>query len=421
VMAIDIRHVLADWQIIAAWIVFLASYFVFAFGRLPGTKIDRPAMAVVGAVLMFVFRILTPQTAIESVDFGTLVLLFAMMLIVASLHLAGFFDWVANRVILHLAPGQLLPGVIFTSGILSAFLVNDVVCLFMAPLVLGVCKRMGLRPLPYLLALATASNIGGVATITGNPQNMLIGTVSGIAYRDFLAHLGPVAVIGLFLDWAILHWAYVRVDIAARDPQPEISEANVVSAPANIRLLWPVMITIAVLTGFLLGFHPPLVAAAGGAVLLVRRTREPRDVYGDVDWSLLVLFLGLFLIIGGAEQAGVTGQLLRAAERLNLHNSLVFVSMVTMLSNLVSNVPAVMLLKGLIPRFQDPHTMWLMLAMSSTLAGNLTITGSVANIIVVEKARTVTHIGFLDYMKTGVPVTIATLAVGLLWLNFVHY
>jgi Na+/H+ antiporter NhaD/arsenite permease-like protein len=421
VTALDIRHVLADWQIIAAWIIFLASYFVFAFGRLPGTKIDRPAMAVVGAVLMFVFRILTPQTAIGSVDFGTLVLLFAMMLIVASLHLAGFFDWVGNRVILHLPPRQLLPGVIFTSGILSAFLVNDVVCLFMAPLVLGICKRMGLRPLPYLLALATASNIGGVATITGNPQNMLIGTVSGIAYRDFLAHLGPVAVIGLFLDWAILHWTYVRGDIAAIVPQPEISAANFVSAPANLRLLWPVMITVAVLTGFLLGFHPPLVAAAGGALLLVRRTREPRDVYGDVDWSLLVLFLGLFLIIGGAEQAGVTSQLLAAAERLNLHHSLVFVAMVTLLSNLVSNVPAVMLLKGLIPRFQDPHTMWLMLAMSSTLAGNLTITGSVANIIVVEKARTVTHISFLDYMKTGVPVTIATLAVGLLWLNFVHY
>jgi Na+/H+ antiporter NhaD/arsenite permease-like protein len=416
-----IRYVLADWQIIAAWIVFLASYFVFAFGRLPGTKIDRPAMAVVGAVLMFVFRILLPKTAIESVDFGTLVLLFAMMLIVASLHLAGFFDWVGNRVILHLAPRQLLPGVIFTSGILSAFLVNDVVCLFMAPLVLGVCKRMGLRPLPYLLALATASNIGGVATITGNPQNMLIGTVSGIPYRHFLAHLGPVAVIGLFLDWAILHWTYVRGDLPIVRPQPESTEPSTLSAPPNLRLLWPVLVTVAVLTGFLLGFHPPLVAAAGGALLLVRRTREPRDVYGDVDWSLLVLFLGLFLIIGGAEQAGITSQLLTAAERLNLHQSLVFVSMVTLLSNLVSNVPAVMLLKGLIPQFRDPHTMWLMLAMSSTLAGNLTITGSVANIIVVEKARTVAHISFLDYMKTGVPVTIATLAIGLLWLSFVRY
>jgi Na+/H+ antiporter NhaD/arsenite permease-like protein len=421
VTLLDVRHVFADWQIIAAWIIFLASYFVFAFGRLPGTKVDRPAMAVVGAVLMFVFRILTPKTAIDSVDFGTLVLLFAMMLIVASLHLAGFFDWVGERVILHLTPRQLLPGVIFTSGILSAFLVNDVVCLFMASLVLRVCKRMGLRPLPYLLALATASNIGGVASITGNPQNMLIGSVSGISYRHFVAHLGPVAVIGLFIDWVILHWVYVRRNDIATMAQPEWGEARLVSDPPSLRLLWPVLITIAVLAGFLLGVHPPLVAAAGGALLLVRRTRDPKDIYGDVDWSLLVLFLGLFLVIGGAEQAGITSEMLRAAQRLNLHRSLVFVAVVTLLSNLVSNVPAVMLLKGLIPQFPDPHTMWLMLAMSSTLAGNLTITGSVANIIVVEKARTVTHISFLDYMKTGVPVTIATLAVGLFWLSLVRY
>ncbi len=416
-----IRYVLADWQIVAAWIIFLASYFVFAFGRFPGTKIDRPAMAVVGAVLMFVFRILSPSTAISSVDFGTLVLLFAMMLILASLHLAGFFEWVGNRVILHLTPRQLLPGVIFTSGVLSAFLVNDVVCLFMAPLVLGVCKRMGLRPLPYLLALATASNIGGVATITGNPQNMLIGSMSGLTYVHFVAHLGPVALIGLFLDWAILHWTYVAGKTLDAKPMPTVPQSNGLDAPPSRRLIWPVLVTFAVLAGFVMGFQPPLVAAAGGALLLVRRTRDPREVYGDVDWSLLVLFMGLFLVVGGAEQAGVTNQLLRAAERLNLNNSLVFTTVVALLSNIVSNVPAVMLLKGLIPRFQDPHTMWLMLAMSSTLAGNLTITGSVANIIVVEKARTVTHISFLDYMKTGVPVTIATLAVGLLWLSFVRF
>jgi Na+/H+ antiporter NhaD/arsenite permease-like protein len=416
-----IRHALTHWQIIAAWTIFLASYFVFAFGRLPATRIDRTAMAVIGAVMMFVFRILSPQSAIESVDFNTLVLLFAMMLIVASLHLAGFFDWVANRVILHLSPRQLLPGIIFTSAVLSAFLVNDVVCLFMAPLILDVCKRMGMRPLPYLLALATASNIGGAATITGNPQNMLIGTVSGIGYRHFLAHLGPVSAVGLLIDWAVIYWFYLRgKGMLVKLPQSAPAEQTV-NAPANFRLLWPVIVTVTVLVGFFLGFHPPLVAAAGGALLLVRRTRDPREIYGDVDWSLLVLFVGLFLIVGGAEQAGITTMLLQMAEGLNLHNSVVFVSVVALLSNLVSNVPAVMLLKNLIPQFQDPHTMWLMLSMSSTLAGNLTITGSVANIIVVEKARTVTHISFWEYMKTGVPITIATLLFGLLWLQLVHF
>ncbi len=269
-------------------------------------------MAVVGAVLMFVCRIVTPQSAIQSIDFGTLVLLFSMMLIVASLHLAGFFDWVANRVILHLTPRQLLPGVIFTSGILAAFLVNDVVCLFMAPLVLDVCKRMGVRPLPYLLALATASNIGGVATITGNPQNMLIGSVSGIGYRHFLAHLGS-----RFADRIVHRLGGDPLDSrsrrdAGRQRTALTPEQNTSHEPTQLPLLWPVFITVAVLTGFLLGIPPPLVAAAGGAMLLVRRTRDPREIYGDVDWSLLVLFLGLFLILGGAEQAGVTTTLLRS-------------------------------------------------------------------------------------------------------------
>ena len=411
-----IGHTLSQFHIVATWLIFVASYLVFAIGHLPGTKIDRPAMAVIGAVSMFVFGVLTPSEAIASTDFATLVLLFSMMLIVASLHLSGFFEGVGHLVIEHLGPRWLLPGVVFTSGILSAFLVNDVVCLVTAPLVLGVCKRMGVRPLPYLLALATASNIGSTATITGNPQNILIGSISGIGYRDFLAHLGPVALIGLFVDWALLHRIFLhRPEASAPAPTPPVFRP--VSDP-QIHPAWAVAVTLAVLVGFLAGYPPPLVAATGGALLLVQRQRSPKAIYGDVDWSLLMLFLGLFLILGGAERAGITQQLLDTAERLNLHRPLIFAAVVTLLSNVVSNVPAVMLLKGLPPQFQDPHHAWLLLAMSSTLAGNLTITGSVANIIVVEKARAEAHISFLEYMKIGVPVSVITLAIGLVWLRW---
>ncbi len=412
-----LHHTLSHWQIAVAWAIFLASYLVFAIGRLPGTKIDRPAMAVIGAVLMFVFGILSPKKAIASIDFTTLVLLFSMMLIAASLHLSGFFEWITRLAIEHLGPRRLLPGVIFVSGILSAFLVNDIVCLVMAPLVLGLCKRMRLRPLPFLLALATASNIGSTATITGNPQNILIGSVSGIPYREFLAHLGPVALIGLFLDWAVLHWIHVR---NGHEVVSEMEAQTTATARApEMHPAWPVAVSVGVLIGFLAGFPPALVAAAGGALVLVHRQRSPKIIYRDVDWSLLVLFLGLFLIIGGAEQAGISHELLGAAERLNLHNTAIFTTVVAVLSNIVSNVPAVMLLKGLVPQFRDPHAAWLVLAMSSTLAGNLTITGSVANIIVVEKARGEAHIGFVEYMKIGVPVTVLTLVLGLLWLRFV--
>ncbi len=418
-MTSAIGHTLSHWHIVVAWTIFLASYLVFAIGRLPGTKIDRPAMAIIGAVLMFVFGVLSPKPAVESIDFATIVLLFSMMLIVATLHLSGFFEWITQLAIEHLSPAQLLPGIIFIGGILSAFLVNDIVCLVMAPLILGLCKRMQLRPVPYLLALATASNIGSTATITGNPQNILIGSISGIPYRTFMAHLGPVALVGLFIDWALLHWIHLRngngAEAVTTETQPPPSHES------EMHPAFPVIVSLGVLAGFIAGFPPALVAATGGALLLVQRKHSPKAIYGDVDWSLLMLFLGLFLIIGGAQEAGITSELLGLAERLNLHNSIVFVTIVTLLSNIVSNVPAVMLLKGLIPQFHNPQNAWLMLAMSSTLAGNLTITGSVANIIVVEKARGEAHIGFLEYMKIGVPATLATIAVGMLWLHFVHY
>jgi len=180
-----------DASIIAAYIIFSAGYLVFALGKFPGLKIDRPAAAIIGAVAMVAFRIVPAGDALRRIDFSTVVLLFSMMVIVGGLHLAGFFEWVAEAVLKHLPPRSFLPAVIFTSGILSAFLVNDIVCLVMVPFVLKLTDKMHLPPLPYLLAVATASNIGSVATITGNPQNMLIGSYSGIHYRDFLLHLGP--------------------------------------------------------------------------------------------------------------------------------------------------------------------------------------------------------------------------------------
>src|SRR6058998_2094331 len=208
-------HAVADVKLFAAYAVFLGSYLVFALGKFPGMKIDRPGAGVIGAVLMVAFRIVQPGDALRHIDFSTIVLLFSMMLIVAYLHLAGLFDWITHLVVTRLKPHHLLPTVIFTSGILSAFFVNDIICLVMVPFVLTATKRLGVKALPHLLAVATASNIGSVATITGNPQNMLIGSYSSIAYRDFFFHLGPVAVAGLFLDWLVLYWLHGRNTKAA--------------------------------------------------------------------------------------------------------------------------------------------------------------------------------------------------------------
>jgi Na+/H+ antiporter NhaD/arsenite permease-like protein len=407
---------LSDTELILAYVIFFASYLVFAIGRFPGTKIDRPAAAIIGAALMFAFRIISPQTAMHSIDYATIVLLFSMMLITANLHVSGFFDWVTGVCVERVKPGFLLPSVIFTSGVLSAFLVNDIVCLLMSPLVLKVCREFSRPAKPYLLALATASNIGSTATITGNPQNILIGSLSGISYLNFLLHLGPVALIGLFLDWLVLHALYFH----RADPAPSLPLQRMeLQAVNKSGLIFPVVVTLLVLCGFLLGAPPALTAAVGAAILLIHPRFHPREIYGEVDSSLLVFFIGLFLIVGAVEQAGIAQQMLAIAEHLNLHNVWIFSGVTLALSNVVSNVPAVMLLKNLAPHYGGAQVFWLLLAMSSTLAGNLTITGSVANIIVVEKVREEQPITFTEYMRAGIPITLLTMVIGILWLKLV--
>ncbi len=410
------QHALSDARILAVYLIFFAAYLVFALGKFPGMKIDRPGAAIIGAVAMVIAGAVRPVGALGFVDFGTIVLLFSMMLIVGNLRLTGFFDWITDAFVRRLHPRHLLPTVILASGAMSAFFVNDIICLAMVPFVLTVARRMGARPLPHLLAVATASNIGSVATITGNPQNMLIGSYSGISYRSFLVHLGPVAVVGLLLDWWIIRRLFAR-DLEA-DPAP---------APAadalhfdRRRLRKPAIVVVAVVLGFLASVPPALMAAVGAAFLLITRTLEPRRLYDEIDWGLLVFFVGLFVIVGGAETAGLTSHLLDFARRWNLQSTAVFTVVTAALSNIVSNVPAVMLLKSVVPGFAHPHTGWLLLAMASTLAGNLTVTGSVANIIVVESARPQVDIRFRDYFRLGLPITAATLAFGTVWLWLVR-
>jgi len=402
---------LSDARLIAGIVIFIASYVVFAFGKFPGMKIDRPGMAIIGAVLMVAVRIVNAQDALGAVDFATIVLLFSMMLIVANLHLVGFFDVVAEFVVTRMGARHLLPAVIISTGVLSAFFVNDIICLVMVPIVLKITRRMGVPPLGYVLAVATASNIGSVATITGNPQNILIGSYSGIPYRSFLAHLAPVAAIGLAIDWAVLHFLFPVQVANAVEPMER--------APRQLRMVKPAIVVFIVIVGFLIGFPPALVAAVGAAITLISRSMEPRRVYDEVDWGLLVFFVGLFVIVRGAERVGIVAGMLDVAQTWNLHDPAIFAVVTAVMSNIVSNVPAVMLLKSVIPGFPDPHRAWLMLAMASTLAGNLTITGSIANIIVVERARDEVEIGFKDYLQAGVPITILTLLVGVVWLNVV--
>ena len=408
---------LSDARILAATLIFLGSYFVFALGKFPWMKIDRPGAAIIGAVLMVAFRIVGPEDALQSIDFATIVLLFSMMLVVANLCIGGFFERIAEVIIARLHPQHLLPTVVFTSGVLSAFLVNDIVCLVMTPFVLHIAQRLQLPPVPYVIAVATASNIGSTATITGNPQNMLIGSMSGIGYLEFIGRLGPIALAGLFINWLLIHWLALPGPTDRVRVEDALSSPDMTHGPMRAK---PVVVLAIVMAGFLAGVPPALMAAIGAALLLITRTVEPRRVYDEVDWGLLVFFVGLFIIVAGAERAGLIASLLQPVARWDLHDTIAFVPLTAALSNIVSNVPAVMLLRTLVVEFPDPHSGWLTLAMASTLAGNLTITGSVANIIVVERAAAEgVHVGFRDYFRIGLPVTMATLIFGALWLEVV--
>ncbi len=400
---------LATARHIAALGIFIGSYLALAIGKVPGLAIDRAGVALVGACLMVACGAVSLEDAYRAVDLGTLTSLLGMMIIVANLRISGFFAlvnaWVVRRV--H-RPLLLLAAIVMVSGVFSAFLVNDAICLVMAPLVLELTMGLKRNPVPYLLAVAMASNVGSTATITGNPQNMMIGSFSGIPYTQFAGALAPVAVVGLLLTiglLALLHRADLRGSVVdVHPPRVRINRALVVRS---------LIATAAVVVLFFAGEPPAKAAIIVGALLLLTRRVKSARVYAEIDWSLLLMFTGLFIIVVGAERELPSPQ----AVASQLGSIPVLSAVTAVLSNLVSNVPAVLLLKPFVGALPDHQRAWLVIAMASTLAGNFTVLGSIANLIVVEKAaRRGIVIGFWDYFRVGGPLTLLTLAVGTLWL-----
>jgi Na+/H+ antiporter NhaD/arsenite permease-like protein len=401
--------------------IFGLTYLALAIGRVPGLRTDRAGIALVGASAMLGSGVLGLRDAARAVDYETLILLFGMMVVAAFLRLSGFFALATETIAARFAaPRPLLAVTIGLSGVLSAFLVNDVVCVALTPLVLDLARRLKRPPIPYLVGLATASNVGSVATITGNPQNIIIGSLSHISYLRFAARLAPVAAIGLVLTYAV-------VAIVYRNSLNESGEAPIEDLPmprVHRGLLFKsVAVTLATVALFFAGAPIAQVALLAAAVLLLDRVR-PEKVYGLVDWPLLVMFAGLFVVVHAFETTVVRTWGIERWHAL-LDSPVVMVSALSVaLSNLVSNVPAVLLFKPLMAAMAESHReqAWLALAMSSTLAGNLTVLGSVANLIVVEGARrSGTTLGFVEYLKVGVPLTILTTLVGVAWLALAHY
>jgi Na+/H+ antiporter NhaD/arsenite permease-like protein len=401
--------------VIAAILIFAATYLVMAVGKLPGYRLDRAGAALLGAALMVGTGVLTIDEAYAAVDMETITLLLGMMIVAANLRLSGFFRMVEAFVMVRARhPLILLAAIVVVAGFFSALLVNDTICLVMTPIVLELVRRLGRNPVPYLLAVAMASNAGSVATITGNPQNMIIGSFAGIAYADFARALTPVALASLAITIVLVALLHPREFLTReRLPVPKLRP----SRPNRPLVAKSLLVLVAMVGFFLAGFPIAEVAILGGAFLLFTRRVKAEKVYFDIDWPLLVMFAGLFIVVAGFDKMVIGPEVHDFVAGLDLSRIPMLTGVAVVLSNLVSNVPAVLVLQPFITTLADPEGAWLVVAMAATLAGNLTLVASVANLIVAQKARAggVT-ITFRDHLRVGVPMTLLSLLFGMWWL-----
>lgn len=399
---------------LAPLIVFAFTWAVVSGLRVPWFRLDRTSGALVGAVAMVLAGGLTVAEAWAAIHWDTIGLLLGMMILTAYLVEARLFAALAHATVTRAGSARaLLWAVVFVAGGLSAILVNDTICVMFTPLVVAVVEAAELPALPFLLALASSTNIGGVVTFTGNPQNMIVGTHAGMSYAHYTLRMLPVGALGLVLDAALLTFLF-RADL----PRGPVRGPTTAPPTVDLPLLGISLATLVlVVAGFLLGFSLAGTALAGAAFLIVAARRPPRPVLARVDLSLLVFFAALFVVVQGV---GHTGALARLATWLvprlggSPSSQLAGFSLLTVVgSNVFSNVPFVLLAIELVPRLADPPRGFIALAMASTLAGNLTIFGSVANLIVLELSGRHGEVGFLRFLRVGVVITTATMALGL--------
>ncbi|MFZ2062466.1 MAG: anion transporter [Candidatus Binatus sp.] len=397
-------------------IIFILTYAVIALGEIPWARIDRTGAALAGAVAMVVSGALSESAAEHAIDFHTIALLLGMMIVVANLRLSGAFAFFARAMLSRAQSGfGMLAMTVAASGILAAFFINDVVCLALTPMIIDAAKIADLDPIPLLLGLATASNIGSAATVTGNPQNMIVAGFAHLSYSSFAIHLAPAAILGLVADYIVIAAVYRRSLTATRAPAD--------TAPRMIRVNRPLMfkssiVTLGALAMFIAGYPTHLVAMSAGVILLFTRRIKPARVYRLIDWTMLAMFTGLFIVVAGFETTGFQTEVVNLIGVQRLTHPLTLTAVVAILSNIVSNVPAVLLFRPLYSMLGGSRAVALLIASASTYAGNLTVVGSIANLIVIEQARLrKINLTFFDYLRVGVPITLITLAINTAFLT----
>lgn len=396
--------------------IFILVYIGVALGGFPRLALDRTGIALLGGIAMIATGVLSLEEAVRAVDIPTIILLYALMIISAQLRLGGFYTGAALRVSeLLRRPLRCLWWLMVVSAFLSALLMNDIICLAFTPVLCYSLQRAGLNPVPFLLALAISSNIGSAATIIGNPQNMLIGQVGKLHFGPFLAWCLPPSLLSLLLAYGLIAWLY-RHRLALTAPQP--ARPHEEWPHLNTQQTMKGLLGVAVMVALFFTHIPrELTALAVAGVLLCSRKLRAARVLGLVDWNLITLFIGLFVVLRGFETTHIADDSVErlASWGLDFKNFHVLNVISVILSNIVSNVPATMLLRPFIPS-SDPVA-WYVLALATTYAGNLILIGSIANLIVVEQAaRYDITITFREHAIVGIPVTLASMLVLAGWI-----
>mgnify|MGYP002632426412 CR=1 FL=1 len=394
--------------------VFAATYAGMALGRVPGLRLGRTGVALLAVAVLLAFGGLDVEALGRAQDAPTLLMLFALMILSGQLGAAGFYDLCARRITLTAAsPGAMLFVTVVVSGVLSAVLANDIVVFAMTPMLCRGLAARGLDARPFLLGLAGGSNAGSAATVIGNPQNILIGEAGGLDFWHFLAVCGPPAGIAMVIVFICVRFVW-RAELATHPAQP----TSVPVPESDAGQITKGLLAVVVLIGL---FATPLPRAASAlalaALLLVSRPKDSRALFRAVDWPLLMLFACLFAVTAAFAGTGLGAEALAWLAGVGLlpDSLAVMTPLALVLSNGIGNVPAVILIIAVWP--DAPSGALYGLALLSTLAGNLFLIGSMANLIVAERARAVgVMLGFADFAKAGVPMTLASMAVAVLWL-----
>jgi len=412
-----------DNQQIITIVIFTITYIGIIFTRLPKINIDRPSAAFVGAVAMIVSGMISFEQAISYIDFDTITLLLGMMIIIAGLEYDGFFEIITNKTVKYASNNKgLLTALVFITGFGSAFLVNDAVVLIITPITILICREFKLNPIPYLIGVILACNAGSVMTMTGNPQNMLIGTASGMSYLKFFLHLLPVALLSMIISIIVVRIVFAKEFKNTVKLNLNIAKADKQTTNFKTSSLIFLIVILLFFLSKIINFSIPVIALIGASAIMIFGKAKPSQLIKKVDWVLLLFFAGLFIVVGAVEKAG----LLENLKMLNLSevdiktNTFIHTSGLV-ISQIISNVPYAIAVIPIIKPIES-DALWLILASSSTLAGNATIIGAVANLIVIETAEKFNvKISFITFFKAGIIATLLSFIVSILLIQLQIY